>query len=57
LQHWLVLRGCDLFRDLAAHLDGIVEIAVGTIAQLILGLAFGPAVLGTGEPWVAFSRG
>jgi len=33
------------------------EIAVGTIAQLILGLAFGPAVLGTGEPWVKFLAG
>jgi glutathione-regulated potassium-efflux system ancillary protein KefC len=33
------------------------EIAVGTIAQLILGLAFGPAVLGTGEPWVNFLAG
>jgi glutathione-regulated potassium-efflux system ancillary protein KefC len=33
------------------------EIAVGTIAQLILGLAFGPAVLGTDEPWVKFLAG
>src|SRR6202030_3134731 len=33
------------------------EIAVGTIAQLILGLAFGPAVLGTDEPWVKFLSG
>jgi glutathione-regulated potassium-efflux system ancillary protein KefC len=33
------------------------EIAVGTIAQLILGLAFGPAVLGTGEPWINFLAG
>jgi glutathione-regulated potassium-efflux system ancillary protein KefC len=33
------------------------EIAVGTIAQLILGLAFDPAVLGTGEPWVKFLAG
>ena len=30
------------------------EIAVGTIAQLILSLAFGPVVLGTDEPWVKF---
>ena len=33
------------------------EIAVGTIAQLILGLAFGPVVLGTDEPWVKFLAG
>src|SRR6202023_379874 len=33
------------------------EIAVGTIAQLILGLAFGPAVLGTDDPWVKFLAG
>ena len=33
------------------------EIAAGTIAQLILGLAFGPAVLGTDEPWVRFLAG
>ena len=33
------------------------EIAVGTIAQLILGLAFGPVVLGTDEPWVKFLSG
>ena len=33
------------------------EIAVGTIAQVILGLAFGPAVLGTDEPWVKFLAG
>jgi len=33
------------------------EIAVGTIAQLILGLAFGSAVLGTDEPWVKFLAG
>ncbi|MGH6800835.1 MAG: cation:proton antiporter [Methylocella sp.] len=33
------------------------EIAVGTIAQLILGSAFGPAVLGTDEPWVKFLAG
>jgi Kef-type K+ transport system membrane component KefB len=33
------------------------EIAVGTIAQLLLGLAFGPAVLGTDEPWVKFLAG
>src|SRR6202047_847832 len=33
------------------------EIAVGTIAQLILGLAFGPAVLGTNESWVQFLSG
>jgi glutathione-regulated potassium-efflux system ancillary protein KefC len=33
------------------------EIAVGTIAQLILGLAFGPTVLGTDEPWVKFLAG
>src|ERR1700724_1177714 len=33
------------------------EIAVGTIAQLILGLAFGPAVLGTDEPWIKFLAG
>ena len=33
------------------------EIAVGTITQLILGLAFGPAVLGTDEPWVKFLAG
>jgi glutathione-regulated potassium-efflux system ancillary protein KefC len=33
------------------------EIAVGTIAQLILGLAFGPGVLGTDEPWVKFLAG
>src|ERR1700730_5007280 len=33
------------------------EIVVGTIAQLILGLAFGPAVLGTDEPWVKFLAG
>jgi glutathione-regulated potassium-efflux system ancillary protein KefC len=33
------------------------EIAVGTIAQLILGLAFGPAVLGMDEPWVKFLAG
>ena len=33
------------------------EIAVGTIVQLILGLAFGPAVLGTDEPWVKFLAG
>src|ERR1700682_3069672 len=33
------------------------EIAVGTIAQMILGLAFGPAVLGTDEPWVKFLAG
>jgi Kef-type K+ transport system membrane component KefB len=33
------------------------EIAVGTIAQFILGLAFGPVVLGTDEPWVKFLAG
>ena len=33
------------------------EIAVGTIAQLILGLAFGPVVLGTDESWVKFLAG
>jgi glutathione-regulated potassium-efflux system ancillary protein KefC len=33
------------------------EIAVGTIAQFIFGLAFGPAVLGTDEPWVKFLAG
>jgi glutathione-regulated potassium-efflux system ancillary protein KefC len=33
------------------------EIAVGTIAQLILGLVFGPAVLGTDQPWVKFLAG
>src|SRR6202049_2210505 len=33
------------------------EIAVGTIAKLILGLASGPAVLGTDEPWVKFLAG
>jgi glutathione-regulated potassium-efflux system ancillary protein KefC len=33
------------------------EIAVGTIAQLILGLAFGPAVLGTDDPWIKFLAG
>src|ERR1700732_2467590 len=33
------------------------EIVVGTIAQLVLGLAFGPAVLGTGEPGVNFLAG
>jgi glutathione-regulated potassium-efflux system ancillary protein KefC len=33
------------------------EIAVGTIAQLILGSAFGPAVLGPTNPGSSFSRG
>src|ERR1700730_19454585 len=33
------------------------EIAVATIAQLLLGFAFGPAVLGTDEPWVKFLAG
>ena len=33
------------------------EIAVGTIAQLILDLAFGPVVLATDEPWVKLLAG
>jgi glutathione-regulated potassium-efflux system ancillary protein KefC len=32
------------------------EIAVGTIAQLIIGAAIGSAVLGTDESWVKFRR-
>src|SRR5579885_2813938 len=30
----------------------LAEIMVGACAQLILGSAFGPALLGTDEPWV-----
>ncbi len=33
------------------------EIAVGTVAQLILGAAVGSAVLGTDEPWIKFLAG
>src|SRR6202521_3371905 len=33
------------------------EIVVGTIAQLIIGAAVGPAILGTDESWVKFLSG
>jgi glutathione-regulated potassium-efflux system ancillary protein KefC len=33
------------------------EIVVGTVAQLIIGVAVGTAVLGTDEPWVKFLAG
>jgi glutathione-regulated potassium-efflux system ancillary protein KefC len=35
----------------------LVEIAVGTVAQLILGAAVGSAVLGTDESWIKFLAG
>src|SRR5215813_13491199 len=33
------------------------EIVVGTVAQLIIGVAIGSAVLGTDEPWIKFLSG
>ena len=33
------------------------EIVVGTIAQLIIGVVFGQALLGTGESWITFLSG
>jgi glutathione-regulated potassium-efflux system ancillary protein KefC len=35
----------------------LTEIIVGTLAQLILGALFGPAVLGTTTPWITFLAG
>jgi glutathione-regulated potassium-efflux system ancillary protein KefC len=35
----------------------LTEIIVGTLAQLILGAIFGPAVLGTTTPWITFLAG
>jgi len=35
----------------------LVEIAVGTVAQLVLGAAVGSAVLGTDESWIKFLAG
>lgn len=35
----------------------LTEIIVGTLAQLILGALFGPAVLGTTTPWIIFLAG
>ena len=55
---WLGLAEVATFLSIWLRIStALSEIAVGTIAQLILGLAFGPAVLGTGEPWVKFLAG
>jgi glutathione-regulated potassium-efflux system ancillary protein KefC len=55
---WLGLAVVATFLSIWLRIStALSEIAVGTIAQLILGLAFGPAVLGTGEPWVNFLAG
>jgi glutathione-regulated potassium-efflux system ancillary protein KefC len=35
----------------------LTEICVGTLAQLILGTAFGASVLGSNEPWIKFLAG
>ena len=35
----------------------LTEICVGTLAQLILGTAFGASVLGSDEPWIKFLAG
>jgi len=35
----------------------LAEIAVGTVAQLVIGAAVGAAVLGTDEPWIKFLAG
>src|SRR6202030_731453 len=55
---WLGLAVVATFLSIWLRIStALSEIAVGTIAQLILGLAFGPAVLGTDEPWVKFLAG
>src|ERR1700719_3361472 len=52
---WLGLAVVATFLSIWLRIStALSEIAVGTIAQLILGLAVGPAVLGTDEPWVKF---
>ena len=35
----------------------LTEIVVGTLAQLIIGSAFGATALGVDEPWVKFLAG
>ena len=35
----------------------LTEIIVGTVAQLIIGTAFGATVLGSDEPWIKFLSG
>jgi glutathione-regulated potassium-efflux system ancillary protein KefC len=35
----------------------LTEIVVGTVAQLVIGTAFGAAALGTDQPWVKFLAG
>ncbi len=35
----------------------LTEIVVGTVAQLIIGTAFGATALGIDEPWVKFLAG
>ncbi|MGQ0444395.1 MAG: cation:proton antiporter [Beijerinckiaceae bacterium] len=55
---WMGLAVAAAFLSIWLRIStALSEIAVGTIAQLLLGLAFGPAVLGTDEPWVKFLAG
>ena len=61
---WALLR-CGLVSRLIASLlsvwlrvsTALTEICVGTVAQLILGTAFGAAVLGSDEGWIKFLAG
>jgi hypothetical protein len=50
---WLGLAVVAAFLSIWLRVStALSEIAVGTIAQLLLGLALGQAVLGTDQPWV-----